>query len=67
MDYPHDLYNKKRTKKEQAKEIIPTKKRRVNITIDGRLWDKLDELSPQSKSKFVEDFIKKELEKNGLL
>ena len=59
--------DKRRTKQALKDEITPTIKRRVNITVDSRVWDKLDELDLTSKSAYIEDFIKKELHKKGLL
>lgn len=36
----------------------PQKKRRVNITVTGELWDRLDELGVENKSSIIEDFIR---------
>ncbi len=60
--------NKKRTKKAQKEDFSTSRdiKRRVNITINGNVWDKLDFIADGSKSKFIEDYIKSELKKHGI-
>lgn len=58
-------HNKKRTKTAQLGEFSKGTKRRVNITIDGAVWDRLDNLDIASKSEVVEQLIKKLLSEKG--
>lgn len=60
-------HNKKRTKEAQKNGMSKGTKRRVNITISGDVWDKLDDLKIESKSEVVETLIKELLKKNGAL
>lgn len=60
-------HNKKRTKDAQKNGMSKGTKRRVNITINGDIWDKLDEMGIESKSETVETLIKELLRKNGAL
>lgn len=59
-------HNKKRTKNAQQNELSKGTKRRVNITIDGSVWDRLDELKVSNKSGIVEELIKKLLKEKGV-
>jgi len=59
-------HNQKRTKAAQVGEFSKGTKRRVNITIDGSVWDRLDELEEPNKSGIVEELIKKLLKEKGL-
>lgn len=56
-------YEKSRTKSGQKN---PTSKRRVNITVTGSLWDKLDEMGIENKSSVIEDFLRKMVYENEL-
>ena len=58
-------HNKKRTKTAQLGEFSKGTKRRVNITIDGSVWDRLDGLEHSNKSAIVEELIKKLLKEKG--
>lgn len=59
-------HNKKRTKTAQTVGMSKGTKRRVNITIDGSVWDSLDGLEISSKSDLVEQLIKKLLSEKGV-
>jgi len=56
-------HNQRRTKEAQNNKNSKGTKRRVNITINGSLWDEIEKLDIGSKSKLVEDLIKEKLEK----
>lgn len=51
-------YNKSRTRAAQRQGHGGDVKRRVNITVTGEYWDKLDELGFTNKSSLIEDYIK---------
>jgi len=60
----HKKHNKKRTKETQNALGIKNLKRRVNITISGSVWDEIENLDMESKSKFIEDLLKQEIKKH---
>lgn len=49
-------YEKSRSKKGQLNK---SSKRRVNITVQGSIWDKLDEMGIENKSSLIEDYLRK--------
>lgn len=53
--------NKNRTKESQNLHNTKAKKRRVNITIEGNVWDEIENLDIESKSKFIEDLLKQKI------
>lgn len=55
-------YNKRRTKSAQTDGLSKGTKRRVNITIDGDVWDEIENLDIESKSKYIEDLLKQKIE-----
>lgn len=51
-------YNKSRTRHAQRTgQSNANVKRRVNITINGELWDHLDDLGVENKSSIIQEFI----------
>lgn len=57
----HKKHNAKRTKNAQTDNLSRGTKRRVNITIDGDVWDEIENLDIESKSKFIEDLLKQKI------
>lgn len=60
----HKKHNAKRTKTAQKDNLSKGTKRRVNITIDGNVWDDMENLDYESKSKFIEELIQKQLKEH---